>query len=458
MPAEDPAATATSSAAERSRRRTLPIVLIVLATIIGFASVMALWVKRQALETETWTETSTELLEDEEIRTAVADFVVTAIYDNVDVQGELEKRLPDDLDALAGPAAGGLRELATRATQEALSRPKVQAIWEDANELAHEKLILLLDDEAEFVATTDGVVTLDLSGIVTQIATQVGIGGDVGAKLPEQAGQLEILKSDELATAQDGAKALRTAAYVLTALTLLLYALAVYLGGDRRRETLRAVGFSFVVVGVLVLGARNFGGTALTDSLTGTAAAEPAVESTWEIGTSLLQETAQSLIIYGIVIVFAAWLAGPAGIATSIRSAVAPYMRQPRIAYSGLAVLLVLLFWWNPVVATSRLVPSLIVIVLLALGVEVLRRQVIREFPERVTTLSAEGAARALAARMQEAREARIARRAPAPAAPAATPEERRLEQLERLASLGQAGVLDEEELRREKERILSVS
>ena len=36
-------------------RRALPIVLIILATIIGIVSVFALWSKRQLLETETWT-------------------------------------------------------------------------------------------------------------------------------------------------------------------------------------------------------------------------------------------------------------------------------------------------------------------------------------------------------------------------------------------------------------------
>jgi hypothetical protein len=442
-----------------SGRRVLPIVLVILATVIGFASVMAVWVKRQALETETWTETSSELLEDEDIRTAVTDFIVTALFDNVDVQAELEKRLPDDLDAFSGPAASGVRELATRATNEALSRPKVQALWEDANRFAHERLLLLLDDEAEFVATTDGVVTLDLSGILAEVAETVGIGVDIESKLPEEAGQLEIMRSDELAAAQDGVQALRTAGYILSALTFVLYGIAIFLAGPRRREILRAVGFSFVAIGVLTLFARNAGGDAVTTSLTTTAAAEPAVTSTWEIGTSLLKETGQSLLIYGIVIVFAAWLAGPTGVATSIRSAIAPYLRQPRFAYGFLAVLLVLLFWWDPVVATSRLVPSLIIVILLALGIEMLRRQVIREFPERVTTYSAEGAAQAIAARMREAREARLARRtAPAAVAEPASPEERRIEQLERLARLREAGVLSDEEFDREKHAILNPS
>ena len=424
--------------------------LVVLATVIGLVSVLALWAKRQALETETWTNTSSELLENETIRNAVADFAVSALYDNVDVQGRIAQTLPPRLAPLAGPAAGGLRQLSTQVAQRALEQPKIQALWEDANRVAHEKLLDLLDDEGEFASTSGGVVTLDLSGIIGQIAAQVGLPGSLVDKLPPEASQIEVLRSEQLSAAQTGVKLLRTAAYVLSFLTLGLYALAIYLARGRRRETLRAVGFGFLIIGVLVLIVRNAGGNALTDSLTGTAAAEPPVRATWEIGTSLLEDTGQSLIGYGILIVLAAWLAGPTAAATGVRRGLTPYLRQPRIAYGALAVLLILLFWWDPFVATHRIVPSIVLIVVAAVGVEALRRQVIREFPDRVTTHSATGMAQGMRDRMQEARERRVSRTTEPPAADA------KVEALERLAKLREAGVLSDEELAAEKSRILS--
>ena len=77
-----------------STRRVVAIVLIVLASLIGFFSVFALWIKRQALETDTWTQTSSQLLENEEIRDAVADFLVAKLYANVDVEDQIAQRLP----------------------------------------------------------------------------------------------------------------------------------------------------------------------------------------------------------------------------------------------------------------------------------------------------------------------------------------------------------------------------
>jgi hypothetical protein len=432
------------------RRRALPIVLLILATIIGITSVLALWVKRQALETETWTELSAELLEDEAIRDAVGDFIVTAIFENVDLESEIVGALPPRAAPLAGPVASGVEQLATRATQEALTRPKVLALWEDANRTAHERLIALLDDEGEFVSTTDGKVTLNLSDIVGEVAATVGISADVASKIPPEAAEIEVMDSDELDAAQTGVKALRTLAWVLTALALILYALAIFLARGWRREMLRAVGFSFIFVGAGVLLARSAGGDALTSALSETSSADTPVLHTWEIGTSLLNETGESIVIYGVIAVLAAWLAGPTSIATSIRYALAPYLRQPRIAYTGLAVVLVLLFWWNPVVATDRLVPSIVLAVILAIGVEALRRQVIREFPDRVATGTPEGMAQALAERMRESREARVTR------APAAAPAPSRVDELERLAKLRESGVLTDEELAAEKQRILS--
>ena len=171
-----------------------------------------------------------------------------------------------------------------------------------------------------------------------------------------------------------------------------------------------------------------------------------------DIGSSLILETGQSIVLYGIVIVLAAWLAGPTRWATSIRHWLTPYLRQPRYAYGGLAVLLLLLFWWDPVIATHRVVPSLLLIAFAVLGTEMLRRQVIREFPDHVTTGSPAGVAHGIAERMREARERRVAT-AGAPAAAAGG--DPRVGEIERLAGLRDSGALTEEEFAAEKARIL---
>ncbi len=285
------------------------------------------------------------------------------------------------------------------------------------------------------MSTEGGDVTLDLKSVLEESQEQTGVGGGLAEKLPEDAAQLTVLRSDELELAQDVVKLMKTLAWVLLGLALGLYALAIYLARGWRREALRATGIGFAFAGLTVLVLRSFAGDALTDALAKTDSVKPAIEATWSIGTSLLQEAAASTLAYGIVIFLAAWLAGPTHLAVTFRRGLAPYLRDPRYAYGGLAAIVLLLLAWGPTPATRKPLGALLLIALLAAGVEVLRRQTAREHPDAsITGLSLPG----------------LGRRTRAPA-----PGDDRLAELERLGKLRDSGVLDEAEFQREKAAIL---
>ncbi len=155
-----------------------------------------------------------------------------------------------------------------------------------------------------------GNVTLDLQGLLEQTQAQFGVGGRLADRLPPDAAQLTIVESDELELAQDAVRFLKALAIVLVILALGLMALGVYLARGWRREALRAVGFGLILAGAAALVARSLAGSAVV-GLAKTASVEPALEATWSISTSLLVEAASATLLYGIVVVFAAWLAGP---------------------------------------------------------------------------------------------------------------------------------------------------
>src|ERR1700704_3547515 len=95
-------------------------ILLALATLLTVVAIFALWVNRQALDTNEWTRTSTRLLQDSRIRSALSTYIVDQLYANVDVAGQLRSLAPKDLKPLAGPAAGGLGDLLAQAAQQAL--------------------------------------------------------------------------------------------------------------------------------------------------------------------------------------------------------------------------------------------------------------------------------------------------------------------------------------------------
>ena len=373
---------------EPTGQRRIVTALIVVASLIGFFAVFALWAKRQLLETDNWVETSSELLQHEDVRDATAGFLVDELYANVDVQAELSSALPPRAQPLAGPLAGAVRQLADRAAAEALSRPRVQAAWAEANRAAQEAFVKVVEGDGNDVSTQNGEVTLNLNALVSEVGGQAGT--KVAGKLPPEAGQIVILKSDQLSALEDIVNLLRKLAYVLPILALALYALAVYLARGRRREALRSVGFGFIAIGIAVLVARSLAGSFVVNSLTATASSKDAADTTWQVITSMLRDGGLAMLGYGIAIVLAAWLAGPGGLATGARRSLAPLLHDRGLAYLSLAVIVAVIFWLSPTEGTSRLLPSLLLIGLLIAGTEVLRNQTLREFPNETLESASE--------------------------------------------------------------------
>jgi hypothetical protein len=364
-----------------SSHRFAATVLVVLGTICAVFAVAAIWVNRQALDTDNWAKASSQMLEDKAIRTQLSTFLVDQLYANVDVAGEIRNALPPRAQPLAGPAAGAVRNVAQDAANELLQRPRVQALWENANRAAHATFLKIVKGGGSNVSTANGTVTLNLGDILQQVAGRVGAGG-LASKIPPNAAQITVLKSNQLSTAQDVINALRPLAILLVLLMLVFYGVAIAIARTRRRQTLRAVGFGLIVAGAIGLIARSAGGNAVVNSLASTEAVRPAVESVWRIGTSLLSEAAVATVLYGVLIVLAAWLAGPTRAATAVRRALAPYLRDPSYAWGGAAVIVLLVGIWGPTPATRKFVPGLLLIILFAIGVEALRRQTAREFPD----------------------------------------------------------------------------
>jgi hypothetical protein len=419
----------------------LVAVLVGFATLFAVLAIFSIWANRQALNTDNWVSTSDRILQNKEVDARLSAYLADQLFANVDVEAELAKELPPQLEALAGPAAGGLGQLAPKVAERALANPQVQTLWSSANRAAHETLLKLLDGGGDAISTEGGKVTLDLSAILKKVGEGVGIGGGIAEKIPADAGELTILRSDQISTAQSIANLIRTLPVALTLLALLLYGLAIWLAGPRRRQALRSAGLGFVVAGALVLTLRGIAGHALVNSLVAVEANKPAVEAVWSIATSLLVTVASSAIAFGILVFLGAWLAGPTRLATALRSEAAPYVRDQPLAVAGVAFLVWLaLIAWVPVAAFRKPVGVLVFAFLFIDGAELLRRQIVREFPDAGT------------GQIGERLRAWRAARPPAPAV--ADPEG--VGELERLSALHRGGELSDAEFGLAKERILA--
>jgi hypothetical protein len=386
--------------------RALVATLLTIATLIGFVACFDVWLNRQLLNTNNWTNTSGRLLEDPHVQQALSIYLVDELFKSVDVSAKLQTALPSELQGLAGPLSAGLRQVAGQAVPQLLATAQVQELWRRSNRAAHAQLLRVLNGGTKTLSTSGGEVALNLHELLTELAAQLGLSSQLesarsklaggtgaaarsaaqeklGVTLPADGGRIVILRVNQLRTAQDIVKDIRGLSLVLPLLSLALFALALWLAAGWRRVVLRTTGWCFFGIGVALLLIRRVGGEEVVSGLVSDQTFKAAAQASWSIGTSLLYAIAAAMILYGLVLVCAAWLVGPTRSARFLRHVAAPWLRHHvagSYAVAGLLLLLVVL--WGPTQATRELLPVLGFAALAALGVAALRRQTAMEFPD----------------------------------------------------------------------------
>jgi hypothetical protein len=364
-------------------RMLIARILVVLGGLFVIVSLIAGYVRFQGLDTDTVQGTAGELIEDPQIREQIAATLVDQLFANVDVEAALREELPPEQKGLAGPVAGAISLGADGAAQRLLERPRVQELWVRTVTTAHKNLVAVLEDETGPVTVEGGDVFLDLRPLVLQLGERVAVIGDLSARLDPNAGRIKIMEADQLETAQDLTRLAKFLGTWLWLVPIVLWAIALWIARGRRRALLRMIAVTSIVAGLLVLVFRRIAGSIVVEELTSASApsVEAAAGDAWDILTSLLRDGGLTLIGLGVILLVAVWLVGPSEWATDSRRFIAPYVERAEIAFGGAALLLFALVWWGPTTQTQRWPLVIASAIVLALGVEVLRRQTAREFP-----------------------------------------------------------------------------
>jgi len=418
---------AAPKAAGKAHRAWLVWTTIVVASVVALVMILTLWVDRQMLDNHAWKNASTDVVRDENVQNALAAYLVNQLYDNANVAQSLQRQLPPNLKGLADPLAGALRQPATNAAAAFFGRPKVQELWINATTIAHQKLLNVLENKTGYgISTGNGVVTLNLHDLVVQLAQSLGLSGQrVQARIPPGAGVITIMRSDQLDAAQRGVRGVKILSVWLLLVVLGLYALAVYLARGARRAALRNVGWALTIVGVVVLLLRRLIGNYAVDALA-SPSCRGTIHDVWLTGTAILGQIGDATVMYGLILVGAAALAGPTKAATWVRARVAATLNaKPAAAGVLLAGALLILFLWGPTHALRTWWGMLLFAALVAAGAVVLRRQTLAEF-------------------------------APGAPAPGTSTVPSMADELARLATLRSEGAISNDEYVRAKEHALS--
>jgi hypothetical protein len=233
---------------------------------------------------------------------------------------------------------------------------------------------------------------------------------------------------------------------VLPLLTFALFILAVWLSKGRRRVALRTTGWCFVGIGLFTLIARRVIGNQIVDGLVQNPSNKTAAHDVWTIATSLLHDIGAAMIVYGLILVVAAAVAGPTRTGIALRRALAPSLRdQPAAVYVFAGLVYLLVIAWAPTPAFRQLIPLIGIGALLVLGIQALRHTTAIEFPDAQRGES-----------LQTIRSWNAAGRQRSSATTAAQGEDRgHLDDLERLATLHERGALTDAEYDTEKATLI---
>jgi len=310
---------------------------------------------------------------------------VNALYENVEVGEAIDERLPEQLQGLGGPLAGVLRDPLTDTADRLLQTEPVQAVWEEANRTAHGIVVAILEDDAGAnLSTSGGKVVIDLGGVVRQVGEQIGLPEGVLDAIPDDAGVFEVVDSDALESAQTSVKIIKILSIVFFLLVIALYCGAIYLAHNWRRAAVRNVGAATALGGFIVLVALRFG-VGFVAGKPDTEGSRAAANSILRIGTELLRRSAWSEILIGLLIVLGASLVGPARYAKRARHYTAQGFRRSAVAtWIGFAVLVLVVLTWSPFSAGGNWVTVLIVLALIVVGIEAIRRTSLAEEATRI--------------------------------------------------------------------------
>ena len=369
----------TSESRGISRTRLIAArIFTVLAVLLALVGALAFYVEHTALDEAGFKTVSEKMIQNDAIRTQVANNAVDELFANVDVEAAIADRLPPAQKGLAPVLASLAHSGAYRAADAALQRPRVQKAWVEVTTRTQRQFVRLLDDKSTFIQTDNGKVVLDLRPIMIQLGNQVAIIGRVAEKLPESTGKITIVDESQLQSAQTVTRILRAVANWMWLVALVFAALAVWLARGRRRLEIRALALGLLIIGLLLLAVRRFAGDFLVDRVAKDDSVKPAAHDAWSILTQTLSDRAWFGITLGLVALVGVWFVGETRRAAQARRAAAPVLENRVATYSIAAVSLLVLALVAPLFARGWAM-SLVLIGLVIFGVEVVRNIALRE-------------------------------------------------------------------------------
>lgn len=317
------AATSPGHKAGVAARWVAACVVLLVGALLAGAAVIATYVRNQVLDTNTYVQTVTPLMEDPVVRDAVAHRLANEIVTRTDLQG-LATSLADDLvsrgapkriDDLISPLVSGVNNLLYERIVPLLETPQFQQIWQNLNRVAHQGVVTALTgSQGKVIKTGTDTISIDLGALLAAARTQlVNQGYGFASHIPNVSIPYTLVQSDKLPKVRTYTKVLNTVGGWLPYVVLLLVIAGILIAPNRRRGLVVAATM-VAAIGLILLAALAIGRSYYRDHLPPTVNQQAAVNAL-DIVVRYLKDAMQTLVAVSLVLVIVALLAGPSRVA-----------------------------------------------------------------------------------------------------------------------------------------------
>lgn len=263
----------TGAARVNRRLRTASSALLGTVAILGLlTSLIALWAHSVLFDSATVGRAVDEALAEPEVTDELATRLTLIAFEAADVETRLTQLLPDGFDALVPALVGGAQTAVEGRLAELLADDTTRAVLVQSVEIAHERLMRLLEGDGllDGVTVDDGQVRVNLLPLATfglEAVRDLGYLGDVEVPrlradgdpveqiavleaafdrdLPDDFGQLVVYESESLASAgatldaaQRGLVLVKRALAVVIATTVIAFVCCIAVANRRWRTAL----------------------------------------------------------------------------------------------------------------------------------------------------------------------------------------------------------------------------
>ena len=376
------------------------VVCVVLAVLLTTPALVAFWGQRTLNDAQRYLDTVGPLVNSPEVQDAIATTVTSAIEQQVDIEAVLNEVFAGvitdrpRLQKLVGPLSGAINGLIDREVRAFVASDAFADIWVRVNTRAQQALVRLLKGEETGAVSLQGdQVVLDVSDVIDQVKQRLvarGLTIVENVPIPDVDKQIVLLEAPQLAQARTIYAFANPLARWLILVVAALY-LAAFLLSRRRPRMTVIIGVALLANALLLALSLSIARQLFINELAGTVFG-PASSVFYDTLLAYLERGWQVLAWLGLILVVVGWFTGSNASGTAVRTTlsgglesvgaklgdgplgdagrwVTANARWLRVAVGALGV--VVLLWGNDI-SVSRLLWSLLLVVVLLAVVQIL--------------------------------------------------------------------------------------